>query len=289
MLRRIAIGTAFLIPVIAACLGAGPAAAAGPSPAAGAAPIPNFFDPNRRLDRPLAGSVGSIRFTTTDDFPPFSFLGPDGQPTKFNVNLARAIYIELTVPYSIQVRPFDGLIDTITAGQVDAAIAGIAITPETRAKLEFSDVYLRPAARFAVKSADRDRTISPAALNGRRVGVVKGSAHEAYLAAFFPLAEPVGFDKAAEAEAALKAGTVDLVFGDGGQLAFWLQSAAADTCCAFAGGPYLEPRYFGQGFAIALPPGRDDLRHAVDWALDSLYDKGIFADIYLRYFPVGYF
>ncbi len=88
---------------------------------------------------------------------------------------------------------------------------------------------------------------------------------------------------------ALQAGSVDLVFGDGVQLAFWLQSEPAAGCCDFVGGAYVEPHFFGQGLAIALPPNRNDLRLAVNWALDSLYDKGVFAELYLRYFPVGYF
>jgi polar amino acid transport system substrate-binding protein len=251
--------------------------------------IPDFFDPNRRLDRPLTGAVPSIRFTTTDDFPPFNFVGADGQPAGFNVDLARAICTELAVPCTIQIRPWDGLVDTVAAGRVDAAIAGIAVTAANRAKLDFTDVYLRPAARFVVAKTADIGTMAPSALATRRIAVVRGSAHEAYLTAFFPASARVPFDTLAEAQGALKAGQADFLFGDGGQLAFWLQSDKAAGCCAFAGGPYMEPRFFGEGLAIALPPGHADLRRAIDWALDSLYDKGVFAELYLRYFPVGYF
>lgn len=291
MKRRIAITTALLALAVVTALAGDPTGvtAFAAAPTAGATRIPDFFDPNRRLDRPTPGSIGTIRFTTTDDFPPFSFVRPDGQLAGFNVDLARAVCTELEVACTIQVRPFDGLVDTVAEGRVDAAIAGIAITPETRAKLEFSDVYLRPAARFVARRADRDTPISPARLSGKTVAVVKGSAHEAYLAAFFPGAKSVAFERADQAQEALRKGEADLLFGDGGQLSFWLQSSPAANCCVFAGGPYLEPRFFGQGFAIALPPGRDDLRHAIDWALDSLYDKGVFADLYLRYFPVGFY
>jgi polar amino acid transport system substrate-binding protein len=257
--------------------------------ASGDVAIPNLWDPNRRLDKPPTTSLTGIRFTTTDDFPPYNFKGPDGRLTGFNVDLARAICRELSVPCTIQARPWDGLIDTVAAGRVDAAIAGIAISPDNRAKLDFSDVYLRPAARFAARKAGAPARVDAQGLSGRRIGVAKGSAHEAYLAAFFPGATPVAMETAEAARDALKAGTVDLVFGDGVQLAFWLQSEPAAQCCAFVGGPYVEPRFFGPGLAIALPPERKDLRVALNWALDSLYDKGAFAELYLRYFPVGYF
>ena len=73
------------------------------------------------------------------------------------------------------------------------------------------------------------------------------------------------------------------------QLSFWLQSDAADNCCVFAGGPYLESRFFGEGMAIAMPRGSADLKQAIDSALASLYEKGVFAELYLRSFPVGFF
>ena len=41
--------------------------------------------------------------------------------------------------------------------------------------------------------------------------------------------------------------------------------------------------------AIAVAKGATDLRRAINAALAAIYDKGVFADLYLRYFPVGFF
>ncbi len=87
----------------------------------------------------------------------------------------------------------------------------------------------------------------------------------------------------------MKSGEADAHFGDGMQLSFWLQSEAAENCCVFAGGPYLESRFFGEGLAIAVPRGQDDLKQAINAALAALYEKGVYAELYLRYFPVGFF
>lgn len=292
-LASIAIWTSIaMLAGLMATVGGAKAQDAAATPAVNSAPavaIPNLWDPNRRLDRPATTALTGIRFTTTDDFPPFNFTGPDGKLTGFNVDLARAICRELSVPCTIQARPWDGLVETIAAGRVDAALAGIAITPENRAKLDFSDVYLRPVARFAGRKGESAARLNAEGLAGRKIAVTKGSSHEAYLAAFFPASTRVAVETPGAAEEALKAGSVDLVFGDGVQLAFWLQSEPAAGCCDFVGGAYVEPHFFGQGLAIALPPNRNDLRLAVNWALDSLYDKGVFAELYLRYFPVGYF
>ena len=50
-----------------------------------------------------------------------------------------------------------------------------------------------------------------------------------------------------------------------------------------------ETRFFGQGYAIAFAKGSIDLKHAVNAALQAIYDKGVYAELYLRYFPVGFF
>jgi polar amino acid transport system substrate-binding protein len=72
-------------------------------------------------------------------------------------------------------------------------------------------------------------------------------------------------------------------------LSFWLAGESAAGCCVFAGGPYLESRCYGQGMTIAMARGSDDLKRAIDAALESIYEKGVYAELYLRYFPVGFF
>ncbi len=251
--------------------------------------VPNFWDPKRRVERPPAGAVQALRFVTTDDFPPFNFLDADGRLTGFNIDLARAICAELGIGCTIQARPFDNLVASVLGENADAAIAGIAISGEARAALDFSDVYLKSPARFVVRRDIPAISFTPEGLKGKTLAVVARTAHEAYLAAFFPEVERKLYPTADDARKALKDGEVDAHFGDGMQLSFWLQSELAAGCCAFAGGPYLEARFFGQGFAIAVPRDATDIRRAINAALESIHTKGVYAELYLRYFPVGFF
>ena len=41
--------------------------------------------------------------------------------------------------------------------------------------------------------------------------------------------------------------------------------------------------------AIAVPRTEPDIRRAINAALESIYSKGVYAELYLRYFPVGFF
>ena len=91
------------------------------------------------------------------------------------------------------------------------------------------------------------------------------------------------------AREALRRGEVDLLFGDGIQLAFWLNGTDSANCCEFRGGPFTESRYFGEGIGIAVRRGNETLRLAMNWALFRLWERGRFTDLWLRYFPINPF
>src|SRR3984885_6328911 len=267
-----------------------------PNPNAGrpvveAAPqaVPGFWDPRRRPDRPDLSRLTVIRFLTETDYPPFNFTGPDGNPAGFNVDLARLICEEIKVTCTIQMRRFETLIDAITSNRGDAIIASLAVTPQMRARLDFSDPYYRAPARFVSR---RDSVMAegrPEYLEGKKVGVIAGSAHEAYLKAMFTDAELHPYPNDDALRQALRRGEVDFIFGDAISLAFWINGTDSGECCAFSGGPFVESRYFGEGIGIAVRKGNDLLRQALNWALFRVWEKGRYTDLWLRYFSVSPF
>ncbi len=268
-------------------LTAAPAAAQAIGPAAEG--VPGFWDPRRRPERPDLSRVQRIRFLTEFDYPPFNYAGPDGQPAGFNVDLARLICEELKVQCTIQMRRYDTLLPALRENRAEAIIASLAITPETRQQFDFSDPYYRMPARFVARRGDPPLDPVPEALEGKKVAVLAGSAHEAYLKSFFTEAVLRPYPTREAAQEALRRGEVDLVFGDGVSLAFWLNGTDSANCCAFVGGPFLESRYFGEGVGIAVRRGNDTLRLAFNWALFRLWEKGRFTDLWLRYFPISPF
>src|ERR1043165_7635243 len=143
--------------------------------------VPGFWDPRRRPERPDTSRISQIRFLTEFDSPPFNYAGPDGNPAGFNVELARLICEELKIQCTIQLRRFDTLLQALAENRADAVIASLAVTPETRQRVDFSDPYYRAPARFAARRDTDLRETIPETLEGKKVAVVAGSAHEAYL------------------------------------------------------------------------------------------------------------
>ena len=251
--------------------------------------VPGFWDPRRRPERPDLTRITIIRFLTEPDYPPFDFTGPDGTPAGLNVDLARMLCEEIKVPCTVQQRRFDMLIPGLNKNEGDAIIASLAETPEMRKQVDFSDPYYRTPARFVARKDVQIDDVRPQALEGRKIAVVAGTAHEAYLKALFTEAIVQPYPTADAARFALKKGEVDLMFGDGISLAFWLNGTDSANCCVFRGGPFLESRYFGEGVGIAVRHGNALLRQAFNWALFQLWEKGRFTDLWLRYFPISPF
>jgi polar amino acid transport system substrate-binding protein len=250
------------------------------------AAVPSFWDPKRRPERPDTSRIALIRFMTEVDYPPFNYAGADGNPTGFNVDLARLICDELKIPCTMQMRRFDTLLESLNDNRGDAAIASIAVTPDTRQRVDFTDAYYRPAARFVARKANVT-DLAAEQLDGKKIAVVTNTAHEEYAKALFTEAEVRSFPTREAARDALRKGDVDLVFGDAFSQAFWLNGTESANCCTFVGGPMLESRMFGEGIGIAVKRGNETLRQAFNWALFRIWEKGKYAELWLRYFPIN--
>ena len=102
-------------------------------------------------------------------------------------------------------RRFDTLVPALNENRGEAVIASIAVNGETRKAMDFTDPYYRVPARFASLKAAATPILKPEQLEGKKIGVVGGSAHEAYLKALFTEAQPVGYLSADATREALAA------------------------------------------------------------------------------------
>lgn len=228
-----------------------------------------------------------IRFLTESDFPPFNFYDEDGVLVGFNVDLARAICLELGTACDIKVREWNELFPGLKSGDADAVIAAHKVTPQALTEVAFTDRYFHTPGRFAGrKDENEDIEITPSGLDGKRIAVARGTAHEAYLKSFFRDSPLVLFENSDLAREALATGKADFVFDDGISLAFWLNGTLSKQCCEMRGGPFLEPRYFGDGLAIAVPLTDPALKSMINDALRKVRLSGRFDELVQRYFPV---
>lgn len=247
--------------------------------------LPIHVDPGARDDVVDTVAIPALRFLTTADFPPFNYTDADGRLVGFNIDLADAICSRLGARCTIQAWPWDRVQDALAENQGDALIAGLDITVEAGKRFDFSRIYLQLPARFVVSRANLP-SFNPQSLSGT-LAVREGSAHALLAQRMLPRMRITGYDSEFAALEAVEAGEANAYFGDGARAAFWLNDNP--QCCDFAGESYFRPDLFGAGFAVAVPKNLDNVRVAINWALMRLQREGRLDEIYLRWFPLGFY
>jgi len=240
-------------------------------------------------EAPDTPGILRLRFITDNDYPPFNYLDESGNLVGFNVELAKAICSELKVRCSVQALVWERMITAIENDAADAIIASLAITRKNRRKVTFSRQYYQTPARFVTRKSDNFKNMTPEVLSGKRIGVTKNTSHEAYLKAFYKNAVIKSFKDPDKARRALIEGQVDAVFDDGVSLMFWLNGTVSDKCCKFAGGPFIESKFFGEGVGIAVRKNNTQLLKVINDGLDRVQASGKFQQLFSKFFPMNFY
>jgi polar amino acid transport system substrate-binding protein len=283
---RSAVKTRFAVFLYVAmrCFAAGAGAAEAPA-------IGHSWDTGERLQKGDVTALARMRFLTTLDYPPFSYLDSGNRLTGFNVDLARALcdILEIADRCQIQAMPWEELQNGLKNGQGEAVIAGIAAGGAARGAMIFSRPYMRMAARLAVNKTAPPPLPERGGFGDSVIGVAAGSSHEKMLRAFFPKAVIASFPNTQLLYQELQAGKVAAIFSDAVGLSFWLQGAVSGGCCQFSGEAYYSDEFLGSGMRIALKPEDADLMRSLNFALKEAQERGVMDELYLKYFPVGFY
>lgn len=227
----------------------------------------------------------AVRFLTDAEHPPFNYNDEEGVLTGFNIDMARAICLELSATCDIQVRTWAELPSALAKRETDAVIASHVVSPALLRIFDVSDRYFYTPAWFAGRRGGAKPPPTPEGLEGMKVGVVKGGAHEAYLRTFFKDSRIMLFDSVELARDALVSSVVDYVFDDGVSLVLWLNGTLSRECCELKAGPFYEPKFFGDGVGILVSKQDPQLKGLINQALARVRASGRYEELLLRYFP----
>lgn len=280
----ISASTAGLILTVSSTFGYFASYSAAQSPAS--YELPRFRDIPLGRTAPAIEGAAVVRLLADADFPPFSFSSQSG-PSGVAVDLALASCAAAKISCEVSLLPFDGLLAALAARQGDAVIAGPRIDVQALASAEPTRPYFRTMGRFAVQSGNPSPDATAASLNGRRIGTVKNSAHEAWLNIHYASSEITAFDTLAAAQEALRTGNVDAVFGDNLGLIYWVAGEGSRGCCKLLDGAFSDFDYFSRNMAFLVRSDRADLREALDYGLDELQANGTTNSVFNRYVPLN--
>lgn len=226
-------------------------------------------------EAPAAGGTWTVG--TEPAFPPFESIGDGGELIGFDIELMEAIGEQAGYDIQFESLPFDGLIPSLQAGTIDAAISGMTITEERSETVDFSRPYFRAGLAIAVAEDDTETT-SLTDLEGKTIAVQIGTTG-AEQAESIEGAKVVTFDSAPLALQELANGNADAVIND-----------APVTLDAIASGNISGLKVVGElvteeFYGIALPQDSENTE-LVSEALGELLENGTYAAIYEKWFGV---
>lgn len=234
--------------------------------------------------------VGSLEFVVALDDPPFSFLDGNSKLNGFSVYLARAVCEELGATNCIISGRLTAQLNLASPPDSAAVvISGAQATQANRLDYFFSKPYLKVPARFVGRKSGNRQLSFATGLPGARIGVKANSPHERMAREFFPDALTVGYAESSPLFDELESGKIDLVFGDGLELANWISTSGDNGCCKFAGGPYYSNHFLGEGVRFAVPIAKGAIVAQIDAALAALQRKGKIEELFLRFFPLSFY
>jgi cystine transport system substrate-binding protein len=112
-------------------------------------------------------SAGVFKIGTEGTYPPFTYHEASGTLTGFDVDIGREIAKRLGVKAEFVESKWDGLIAGLDARRYDVVINEVSITPERKARYDFSDPYIVSKAVLIVSNKNTTIT-SFADLKGKK-------------------------------------------------------------------------------------------------------------------------
>lgn len=231
-----------------------------------------------QAEKPAAPAKAKVLKVGTDaGFAPFEFQDEVSKKyVGFDIDLIEAVGKQIGYQVQIQSMGFDGLIPALDAGNIDAIIAGMTITPERAKKVNFSKPYYKSGLAIVVKM-DNNTIKDFKDLEGKKLGVQIGTtgAMEAKKIKGATIRE---FNTAPEAFMELKANGVDAVVNDLPVNEYYIAKAGSKD--AKVVGQPLNSEDYG----IATAKKNAELNEKINKALDELKKNGEYEKIYVKWF-----
>ena len=216
--------------------------------------------------------AGKLTMATNATFPPYEMTTDSGEFEGIDIDTAKAIADKLGLELQIDDMDFDAALLSVQQGKADIAMAGVTVTDERKAVMDFSDSYATGIQSIIVPEGS-DIT-SPDDLAGKKIGTQRGTTGYIYCSDDFGDDNVVAYDDGLTAVQALNNGQVDAVVID--------NAPAKEFIAANPGLKILDTSYAEEDYAIGMAKN-SPLEDAVNSVLEELKADGTLQAIVDKY------
>ena len=222
---------------------------------------------------------GKLIMTTNAAFPPYEMTTDDGDYEGIDVEIAGAIADKLGLELVIDNKDFDAALLAVQGGEAaDMVMAGVTVTDERKAVMDFTDSY---ASGVQVVIVPEDSDIASIDdMQGKMIGVQRGTTGDLYCSdtvenGGFGAENVTPYPDGLTAVQALMNGQVDCVVID--------NAPAQEFVTANPGLKILDTEYANEDYAIGVAKGNTQLLDALNTAIAELKADGTIQSIRDKY------
>ena len=216
--------------------------------------------------------AGKLTMATNAAFPPYEMTTDAGEFEGIDIETAQAIADKLGLELQIDDMDFDAALLSVQQGKADIVMAGVTVTDERKAVMDFSDNYATGIQSIIVPEGSD--IASPDDLAGKKIGTQRGTTGYIYCSDDFGDENVVAYDDGLTAVQALNNSQVDAVVID--------NAPAKEFVAANPGLVILDTSYAEEDYAIGVAKG-SSLKDAVNAALEELKADGTLQSIVDKY------
>ena len=216
--------------------------------------------------------AGKLTMATNAAFPPYEMTTDSGEFEGIDIETAQAIADKLGLELQIDDMDFDAALLSVQQGKADIVMAGVTVTDERKAVMDFSDSYATGIQSIIVPEGSD--IASPDDLAGKKIGTQRGTTGYIYCSDDFGDENVVAYDDGLTAVQALNNGQVDAVVID--------NAPAQEFIAANPGLKILDTSYAEEDYAIGMAKN-SPLEDAVNSVLEELKADGTLQAIVDKY------
>ena len=255
-MKKFALVCAFLMMMSLAACGSGQSSSAAASEASSAASSAEASSAASATgETPTLDAIkekGVFTLMTATGFPPFEYLGADGQPAGVDIDVGQMIADELGVEYEVLDMDFNLLVEALKSGKGDMIGAAMTVTAERAEQVDFTDTYAT-AGQVLLLPVDSEITDVEQLKSGEYTVTVQATTTgDIYAQEELGLTDLLQFKNAVECASALASGKADAAVLD--------NVAAASLVKTYDGQlKMLEEMVTQEDYALAVAKGHEDL------------------------------
>ena len=222
---------------------------------------------------------GKLTMSTNASFPPYEMVADDGSFEGIDIEVAGAIAQKLGLELQVDDMGFDACLQAAQTGKSDIVMAGVTVTEERQAVMDFSNSYANGVQVVIVKEGSPIQTVDDLA-NANMIGCQMGTTGYTFCSdtpenGGFGEDHVTPYDDGAAAVQALMNGQIDAVVID--------NKPAQEYVAANPGLKILDGDFTNEDYAIGVAKGNTALLDAINGALEELTNDGTIQSIVDKY------